>query len=185
LTLDGRSSLNWGLYPERFAELRDTIGGEPTLSAISLLELRSFIEERLLRDTDSTSMAVSLEVRVPFLDHEFLEAAARLRVPDRYLPLRRKFALRTMFGDRLPDSVFQRPKAGFELPLQSWCRNRLSGPIASVLNDAELVRSVGLNPPMVARLWRAFESGAPGLYWSRIWGLYVLLWWCRRHRIQA
>jgi len=43
---------------------------------------------------------------------------------------------------------------------------------------------VGLNPAAVGRLWDSFQTGAPGLYWSRAWGLYILLRWAQRHNLK-
>lgn len=48
----------------------------------------------------------------------------------------------------------------------------------AVFADERAIRDVGLEPATVARLWHAFQDGAPGLYWSRVWSLYVLLRWC-------
>jgi len=53
----------------------------------------------------------------------------------------------------------------------------------ATLRDAESVRPTGLNPEAVQRLWRAFLDGAPGIYWSRVWALFVLIRWCHRHRV--
>ena len=53
-----------------------------------------------------------------------------------------------------------------------------------MLEDPQAAQAAGLEPRALARLWRAFLGGAPGLYWSRVWSLYVLLWWCRRHRVE-
>ena len=55
--------------------------------------------------------------------------------------------------------------------------------VAEVLNDAKSCQAVGLAPEAVARLWQAFEAGAPGIYWSRIWSIFALLRWCARHSV--
>ena len=88
----------WGLEPGLARELAERIAGEPELTAISSLEMASFLGERLLRDTDAASMAVSLEVRVPLLDHEFVEALAQVPEMQRFHPLRKKMLLRRMVG---------------------------------------------------------------------------------------
>ena len=115
MKLDPDDGLHWGLYPERFAEWSRGLDGRTPLQAVSSLELGSFLGERLLRDTDAASMAVSMEVRVPLLDHRFVESLAA--VPDgiRYHPVRSKQMLRNMIADQIDPAVFERPKAGFEL----------------------------------------------------------------------
>jgi len=55
--------------------------------------------------------------------------------------------------------------------------------VDETLSDTETCRSLGLDPGVVAQLWRAFQQGARGLYWSRVWSLFVLLRWCRQHRM--
>ena len=57
--------------------------------------------------------------------------------------------------------------------------------VASILNDAGACEAAGLDPATVQKLWRAYESGVRGLYWSRVWALFVLVWWCRRHQVTA
>ncbi len=155
----------------------------PTLHGISNLELMNFIGERLLRDTDTASMAVALEVRVPLLDHEVIEAAAGMSIPRRYEPLGRKDALRRNGLRGLPTELFDRPKSGFVLPLEVWSRNALKGDIDATLRDRGLCEASGLNPDAVLRLWEAHQAGAPGIYWSRIWAIFVLLHWTRRYRV--
>jgi len=128
-------------------------------------------------------MAVSLEARVPLLDHEVVQAAARVDPARRFHPLGRKQLLREVALGELDPSLIERPKSGFVLPIDVWCREQLSGELSSTFADEGLCAAAGLNPQTVARLWKAFQSNAPGLYWSRVWAIFVLLWWCRAHRM--
>lgn len=185
LTLSGASSLDYGLSQGRAGELREMIAGQSDLSAISTLELTNFIGERLLRDTDCASMAVSLEVRVPLLDHVLIESLARVSDARRFQPLRRKDLLKQMVSEQLPASVFEREKSGFELPLGNWCRARLADRLQETFQDINLAHAIGLNAETVGRIWRAFKSGDRTVYWSRVWGLYILMNWCRRHGVYA
>lgn len=172
-----------GLPRERARELEGWIEGEPALHAVSTLELACFLGERLLRDTDSASMAVALEVRVPLIDHVVVERLAAVPESARYRPLGKKSLLRELALGDLDPNLFERPKAGFELPLEAWCRKQLGDDIDATLRDEALCKRVGLRADAVRRLWQAFRDGAPGLYWSRVWSLYVLLWWCRRYEV--
>jgi asparagine synthase (glutamine-hydrolysing) len=172
-----------GLAVARRVEITHDIADQPPLHAVSMLELSFFLGERLLRDTDAASMAVALEVRVPLIDHVVIERLAEIPEGMRFDPLGRKQLLRDMALRGIDPAIFDRKKAGFELPLEIWCRDRLGADIDGTLRDAQLCARVGLNPDAVARLWQAFQARAPGLYWSRVWSLYVLLWWCRRHNV--
>ena len=179
----GWNATHAGLPIERAHALAALVAGAPTLHGISLLELSSFIGERLLPDTDAASMAVSLEVRVPLLDHRVVEAAAAVATAARFEPLGRKQLLRDLALGALEPALFDRPKQGFELPIADWMRHALREPIDAVLGDRSVCARAGLDPDVVARLWRAYLDGAPGLYWSRPWSIFTLLWWCSRHEM--
>ncbi|MDZ4773594.1 MAG: asparagine synthase (glutamine-hydrolyzing) [Planctomycetota bacterium] len=170
-----------GLTDEHRRRLSATVGGRTDLAAISLLEFDSFLGSRLLRDTDAVSMDVSLEVRVPLLDHRVIEAALALPDEVRFADLGTKRPLREIGLDGLDPAIFDRPKSGFVLPIERWCRERLGNDIDAVFADREACRGVGLNPVAVSKLWSAFQRGEPGIYWSRVWALYVLMHWCDTH----
>ncbi|MFK7897272.1 MAG: asparagine synthase (glutamine-hydrolyzing) [Myxococcota bacterium] len=180
---DGGASLVAGLPAEFAAELAERANRAPDLHGVSQLELALFLGERLLRDTDVASMAVSLEVRVPLVDHRLIEAVAGLPEHRRYEPIGRKALLRELGTRGIDPKVFDRPKAGFELPFDVWCRRRLRSEVEDTLLDPALCARVGLNAQSVAALWRAFCEDRPGIYWSRIWALYVLMWWSREYDI--
>jgi asparagine synthase (glutamine-hydrolysing) len=173
----------YGLPAKRALDLEQHAAGSGLLGAISLLEQSLFLGERLLRDTDAASMAVALEVRVPLLDHTIVEALAELSDAIRFEPLGQKRLLRDYGLSGIDPSVFDRPKSGFVLPLDVWCRRRVKHVIDSTFQDQDLIAGVGLRPDAIAQLWRSYQSGAPGLYWSRIWSLFVLLIWCRTHGV--
>lgn len=154
------------------------------LAAIAVLETRLFLGERLLRDTDATSMASSIEIRLPLVDQDVLETVTRLSDVDRFEPVTSKQALKDIGLAGLDPQLFDRPKAGFELPYNDWLRGVLGSQVASVLRDADLIESVGLSSKAVAALWEAYSSGAPGLYWTRVWCIYVLAAWAKRYGLQ-
>jgi asparagine synthase (glutamine-hydrolysing) len=79
--------------------------------------------------------------------------------------------------------LFDRPKSGFELPYDRWMRSRLGKTIGETFNDRNAVLAAGLNPAAVLRLWNAYLANTPGLYWSRVWSLYVLVRWCGRNGV--
>jgi asparagine synthase (glutamine-hydrolysing) len=153
------------------------------LSAISVMEQRLFLGERLLRDNDVASMAASLEQRVPLVDQVLFESVDRLGDQARYQPLRSKAMLRRIGLRGLDPALFDRPKSGFVLPLDRWIRRGLQDAMDQTLRDPQAIAPVGLDPVAVERLWRAFLEGAPGMYWSRVWSVYVFVRWCHRNRV--
>ena len=146
------------------------------------MEQRLFLGERLLRDTDAASMAASIEVRLPLVDQVLFENVQCLPDHERYHPLGKKSMLRRIGLRGLDPALFERPKSGFVLPFDRWLRLGLGKVMDQTMCDSAAVKSVGLNPEAVRRLWRAFMDGAPGIYWTRIWAIYILVRWCQRHR---
>jgi len=153
------------------------------LSAISVMEQRLFLGERLLRDNDVASMASSLEQRVPLVDQVLFESVDRIPDEARYRPLGRKAMLRCIGLRGLDPALFERPKSGFVLPFDRWIRRGLRTAMDQTLRDPQAIAPAGLDPTAVARLWQAYLDGARGIYWSRIWSVYVFIRWCHRNRV--
>jgi len=183
VVLDSVAPLIDGLSPAFRALLYKETADRSALSAISVMEQRLFLGERLLRDNDAASMAASIEQRLPLVDSVLFESVDRLEDGLRYTPVGKKALLRQIGLRGLDPALFNRPKSGFVLPYDRWIRQGLSKTIDETLRDPAAVSAAGLNPEPVRRLWQAFRDGAPGLYWSRIWAIYVLIRWCHRHHV--
>ncbi|MFM1800272.1 MAG: hypothetical protein RLZZ117_2550 [Cyanobacteriota bacterium] len=142
---------------------------------ISRAELFGYCEPMLLRDSDVFSMASSLELRVPFLDHRLVELA--LRMPARFHGPE-KALLREACLDLFPPDYLNRPKQGFTLPMRPW----MLGPLRALCRDRldQLEASGWLAPSWIQGQWRAFE--ADQLRWTRAWDLVVLGEFARRAR---
>jgi asparagine synthase (glutamine-hydrolysing) len=165
--------------------LLEEMQGRSPLAAVSVLEQRLFLGERLLRDNDAASMASSIEQRLPLVDQVLVESAFALADDVRFQPLQKKALLRRIGLRGLDQALFDRPKRGFVLPFDRWIRRSLGKVMDETMNDKTAVRAAGLDPEAVRRLWVAFREGARGLYWSRVWALYVLVRWCNAHGVQA
>jgi len=173
-----------GLPAALRARLEQETRARSPLSAISVLEQRLFLGERLLRDNDAASMAASIEQRLPLVDQVLFEAVSRMPDGARYQPLLEKAALRRIGLRGLDPGLFDRPKSGFVLPFDRWIRRGLSKAIDQTLRDPVAVSAAGLAPSAVQKLWQAFLDGGSGLYWSRVWAIYVLVRWCLRHGVR-
>ena len=150
------------------------------INQASVLELGGYLSNTLLRDTDAMSMAHSLEVRLPLIDHRLVEFM--LSVPG-HLKVRAnepKRLLVNAIGD-LPREIVHRPKRGFELPFKHWLRHELRAEIAREFSETPLKHLLQL--PALTELWRDFQ--AERLTWSRVWSLYVLSRWAALNQIQA
>lgn len=151
---------------------------------ISRYELGLYMGNMLLRDTDAMSMASSLEVRVPMLDHELVEWVYSLPGAMKAGP-HPKHLLVEALGLELPAEITRGKKMGFALPFERWLRTSLKPFVSDALNDAGSVLGAGLNPLEVSNVVNRFDSHSRSTSWSRVWGLVVLVDWCRRHRIQV
>ncbi len=135
-------------------------------SVIAQAEASLYMGNTLLRDSDTNSMAHSLELRVPFLGREIFEYSSslprRVRAPKGTRP---KHLLRRALADRLPASVFDRPKKGFGLPMNDW----MFGPLRDQCEAA--IDAVATCPLMdgaaVRRTWDFFSQQRKHIYWSR------------------
>jgi asparagine synthase (glutamine-hydrolysing) len=134
----------------------------------------------LLRDSDQMSMAVSLELRVPFLDHELVEYSLGLPAAEKKRYGGVKGLLVEACRDLLPPTVYQRPKAGFALPMQHW----MAGPLARFVEEGlqEIVRSGLLPESFVAGAHHDFRAGR--LHWTRLWSMVVLGHFVRRNQAE-
>ena len=126
--------------------------GRTPLSAISVMEQRLFLGERLLRDNDVASMASSLEQRVPLVDQVLFESVDHLSDQARYQPLGRKAMLRRIGLRGLDPALFERPKSGFVLPFDRWIRRGLKEAMDQTLRDPQAIALTGLDPGAVERL---------------------------------
>ena len=129
------------------------------LNQLLYVDLKTFLPCLNLMTTDKTSMAANLEVRVPFLNQEMLELAARMPTHLKLRGLKRKYILKRAAEKLLPREVVWRKKAGFGAPIRSWLRGPLR-PMVDDLLSAETVTRRGLfRPAEVKRIIEANLSG--------------------------
>ena len=130
------------------------------IAAISWLEMRSYMVNTLLRDTDSVSMAQSLEVRVPLLDTPLVEFVASLPDAARLRPGMQKALLAEAIGDIFPKQVFEQRKRTFTLPWKEWLRGPLRARISSVsLGDLSPALTPHVHANGVKSVWQDFIAG--------------------------
>ena len=129
------------------------------LNQLLYVDLKTFLPCLNLMTTDKTSMAANLEVRVPFLNQEMLELAARMPTHLKLRGLKRKYILKRAAEKLLPREVVWRKKAGFGAPIRSWLRGPLR-PMVDDLLSAETVTRRGLFRP--AEVKRVIEANLSG-----------------------
>jgi len=145
--------------------LESTLSRLPLTEALRFFDLTLYLQNQLLKDSDSMSMAHSIEMRLPFLDHHLAEWVFSL--PDRWKIQKRinKPLLVNAVGEDLPREVWARPKMGFTLPIGEWLRQN-SGPMESAALSGGF-----LDKRAVAQVFSRFRTG--DIHWSRPWALVV------------
>jgi asparagine synthase (glutamine-hydrolysing) len=154
-----------------------------------LLDSRVYMIHQLLRDSDASSMAHSLELRVPFVDVALVDFSRscndefKLRADggssNRYYSSGAKRVLIHALRDVLPLAISGRPKKGFVLPFEHWMRGDLA-PLVEATCSQESVKRRGLiDPKVVASLRQQAKSPVAGTLYPRLWTLMILELWCR------
>ncbi len=142
------------------------------------VDIHSYLPEDLLVKVDIATMANSLEARVPFLDHEFMQFAAALPSHLKMRGAESKFILKKAFADLLPEGVLTRRKMGFGVPVSRWFRNELKDYMYDVLLDE---RTLGRGYFQRAGIQRLLDEHVSlrNDHSSKIWALLFLETWFR------
>ena len=150
--------------------------------AMMLLDVYGYLPDDILVKVDRAAMHYSLETREPFLDHRLYEYSATL--PTSYLVDGGgggKRILRHLLHKYVPQSLVDRPKAGFAAPLAKWLRQELADWAESLVYGPELAAQSFIDPGRAADLWRLHKQGR-GDYSFHLWGLLQLCAWQRMYR---
>jgi len=166
----------WGKW---LGEAADEARPMDEFTGVSWLELRSYLVNTLLRDTDAMSMHHSLEVRVPFLDSSLVEYLLSLPEPQKRNAAQPKALLIAALGELLPQELIAQPKRTFTFPWENWMRGVLRERIAAGLGDWSPALEPMLSGENARRVWDDFRASRTT--WSRPWSLYVLNEWVKRH----
>lgn len=148
-------------------------------TAVSWLELRSYLLSTLLRDTDATSMSHSLEVRVPFLDTSLVEYVLSLPGSVKHAVGRAKMLLVEAVRDLLPQKIVDQPKRTFTFPWEIWLHGKLGERVVASLSDWSPALEPHIDAHFATAVWQDFLRGRTT--WSRPWSLYVLNEWVKRN----
>jgi asparagine synthase (glutamine-hydrolysing) len=153
----------------------------PFLDRAMLSDQMLYLPDDLLAKVDRMSMAVSLEARVPLLDHRVVEYSWRLRPEHKIRDGRGKWILRQVLYRRVPPELVDRPKVGFTVPIADWLTGELREWAEATLNPSRIRTDGLLNPDRVSRAWNGFLNGNKGMG-AGLWALLMLNAWVGRWR---
>ncbi|HYF31978.1 MAG TPA: asparagine synthase (glutamine-hydrolyzing) [Chitinophagaceae bacterium] len=169
------------LVAQQLEEKHAAIEQFPDLSQVSIAEYLGYTQHTLLKDTDQMSMAVSLEVREPFFDHELVEFV--LNIPDKWkYPAYPKSLLVESLGDLLPHEVVHRKKQGFVFPWELWMKQELRGFCEERIN--RLASRDFMVANQVHARWNQFLKSDGSVRWMEIWLLVILEYWLEKNAVE-
>jgi asparagine synthase (glutamine-hydrolysing) len=169
--------------PPSYAAFHEMLSHAPSASGLErmqYLDLKGYLGEGVLTKVDRASMACSLEVRVPFLDHQLVELATSLPMDLKLRRLTTKYVLKRALAGVLPRDILERPKKGFGVPLGRWFRREL----APMLRDAcapDVIRRAGLfRPEAVGQLLAEHAEGRRD-HRKKLYTLLAFQLWASRY----
>src|ERR1700730_7587406 len=183
-----KQSLLRSPLPSSFDQILDEVARLPTsknpLASFLWMDQKYYLADDILTKSDRMSMAHSVEVRPPFLDHRIVEFAATLPACLKIRGTQHKFILKQLMKDKLPDSIIRRKKIGFDIPAHEWLR----GPLRNLLTDtlragaieyADLFRS-----EVILKFFRLHLDRKANIGYH-LSGLLILFLWMKKWQIQT
>lgn len=138
-------------------------------------QLGYLVDDNLVK-VDRASMAVSLEARLPFLDHRIVELSWRLPLAMKYRDGQRKWLLHQVLYRYVPKELIERPKMGFSVPICDWLRGPLKNWVEDLLHSNSVSTTDGLNQQTIQLVWRQHLNGSHD-HSHKMWTLCMWLTW--------
>lgn len=164
-------------FPAACDRLPERVGEGATPSEeLMALDARRYLPDDILVKVDRAAMSCSLETRVPLLDHRVFELAWRMPLAHKLIRSGAKLALRKVLARHVPDSLIDRPKAGFSVPIAQWLRGPLREWAGDLLDPARLRREGWLDEKAVGVAFSQHQSGAANVQ-APLWSVLMFQAW--------
>jgi asparagine synthase (glutamine-hydrolysing) len=157
-------------------QLLEICDAKNTIERMQFLDMNFYLAEDILTKVDRASMAVSLEVRAPFLDPRVAEFASSLPVSYKLRGNTGKFILKKSVEKLLPKNIIARPKKGFGIPIADWLKGKLNPLMRDMLASDRLIRQDLFDHEFVQRLIREHELGLASHH-KQLWTLLIFQLW--------
>jgi asparagine synthase (glutamine-hydrolysing) len=174
----GPSPASSGIF-EPLTRVLDGARFDETVAEMLYLDFRMYLEDNLLVKIDRASMACSLELRTPFLDHRLVEFAAGLPASLRVRHFQLKYLFKKAVEKWLPHEIVYRQKRGFSVPIAGWMKGGLRPLLDETLSEDKLKRDGLFNPPFVRRLLSEHWNGRAD-HRKTLWTLLCFQLWYDR-----
>ncbi len=182
LSNSSQQKIDHQAYHSHKKELLNSLDRSGDMTAVLETDMKMVLPNDMLTKVDLMSMANSLEVRVPFLDHDLVAYVFSLSDDDKIDHNIQKKILQDTFRDILPEELYNRPKKGFEVPLLKWFRNEMKTMIIDDLLADQFIIDQGIfHPKVIKKLKKKLFSSNPGDVHAQIWALVVFQSWWKRY----
>jgi len=173
-----------GAFNGLLGEIRELPAPNDRLAPYLWFDQKYFLADDILVKSDRMSMAHSLEVRPPFLDHRIVEFAATLPATLKSRGSSQKFLLKELMKDKLPPSIPRRKKVGFDIPTHEWLRGPLRSLLMEIVSEGASAHRELFQPNVLESYVRRHLDRKENLGYH-LWGLMLLFLWMKKWRVQA
>ncbi len=170
--------------PEVARDYYRKAAGLPNKELMMFIDSMMFLPDDILAKVDRASMGVSLESRVPFLDHRIVEFAWRLPIDYKIKNRQGKAILRKILYKYVPEELFERPKMGFAVPFGEWLKGPLKDWASELLDEKRIKEEGYLDSEIVKNIWNEHLSGVNN-WRSILWSVLMFESWLREYKISS
>ena len=157
-------------------EVLARLDGLGTCERMMALDMLTYLPDDILAKVDRAAMSVSLETRVPLLDHRVVEFAWRLPTDLKLRGNETKWVLRQLLYRHVPRALIERPKMGFGIPIDAWLRGPLKGWAEELISERRLSSEGYFRPEPIRAAWEAHQSGRANMQYH-LWAILMFQSW--------